>query len=185
LTCSLNSSLASSLNNSLASIPASPLTVRVCMPGDWRALKAVRLAALLDAPTAFGVTHASAAAYTDADWQQRAQSAAQRAYVLAFDGDMAVGLAAHAQASDGACHLLAMWVAPAWRGSDAASRLVALAKQRAMHAGHARMVLDVAPENARAAAFYQRQGFVFTSHREPLESHPHIVLQQMACQLQA
>ena len=173
------------MTSSLTSILASPLTVRVCTPGDWRALKAVRLAALLDAPTAFGVTHASAAAYADADWQQRAASAVQRAYVLAFDGDMAVGLAAHAQASDGACHLLAMWVAPAWRGSDAASRLVALAKQRAIAAGHASMVLDVAPENARAAAFYQRQGFVFLPHREPLESHPHILVQKMVCQLQA
>jgi len=176
--------LNNSLARSLASIPASPLTVRVCTPDDWRALKTVRLAALLDAPTAFGVTHASAAAYADADWQQRAASSAQRAYVLAFDGNNPVGIAAHAVSGEGECHLLAMWVAPAWRGSDAATRLVALVKQRAMAGGHARMVLDVAPENARAAAFYQRQGFVFTPHREPLASHPHIMLQQMACQLQ-
>lgn len=156
--------------------------VRVCTPADWRALKAVRLAALLDAPTAFGVSHASAAAYLDADWQRRADSADQRAYVLALDGETPVGLAAHAL-SDGACHLLAMWVAPQYRGSDVAARLVALVKQRAQAGGHAQIVLDVAPENARAVQFYQKQGFAFLPHSVPLESHPHILLQKMACQL--
>lgn len=163
----------------------SSLIVRACTPGDWRALKAVRLAALLDAPTAFGVSHASAAAYTDADWQQRADGSAQRTYVLAFDGDSPVGIAAHAVSGEGECHLLAMWVAPAWRGSNAATRLVALVKQRAMAGGHASIVLDVAPENARAAAFYRKQGFAFLPHWEPLESHPQIQVQKMTCPLQA
>lgn len=157
-------------------------SVRVCTPADWRALKTVRLAALLDAPTAFGVSHASAAAYLDADWQRRADSSAQRAYVLAWDGETPVGLAAHG-VSDGECHLLAMWVAPAFRGSDVAARLVALVKQRTRAGGHAQMVLEVAPENTRAVQFYQKQGFAFLPHWVPLESHPHILLQKMACPL--
>lgn len=156
--------------------------VRVCTPADWRALKTVRLAALADAPTAFGVSHASAANYLDADWQRRADSSDQRAYVLALDGETPVGLAAHAL-SGGECHLLAVWVAPSFRGGDTAARLVALVKQRAQAGGHAQILLGVAPENVRAVRFYQRQGFAFLPHWEPLESHPHILVQKMACQL--
>jgi RimJ/RimL family protein N-acetyltransferase len=40
-------------------------------------------------------------------------------------------------------------------------------------------VLDVSPDNARAAAFYKKQGFVFLPEWEALESHPHIQVQKM------
>ena len=39
--------------------------------------------------------------------------------------------------------------------------------------------LDVCPENARAAHFYLRQGFVFLDEWEALESHPDIWVQAM------
>lgn len=146
---------------------------------DWPALKATRLASLLDAPTAFGVSHASAAAYTDADWQQRAVSTAQRTFFLAFDGEQAIGIAAQVVAGNGACNLIAMWVRREYRGMAVAQGLVDAVKRQAVAAGHARLVLDVAPENARAAAFYQKQGFVFLPEWEALESHPHIQVQKM------
>jgi hypothetical protein len=38
------------------------MIIRPTTEDDWQALKAVRLAALLDAPTAFGVSHRTAAA---------------------------------------------------------------------------------------------------------------------------
>ena len=58
-------------------------------------------------------------------------------------------------------------------------------KQCAVNNGHARLVLDVAPENARAVTFYQKQGFVFLPEWEALESHPHIRVQKMEWQAAA
>ena len=155
------------------------IIIRRTDDADWPALKAARLAALLDAPTAFGASHASAAAFSDADWQQRALSTPQRTFFLAFDGEQAIGLAAQVVASNGECHLIAMWVQSEYRGMAVAQGLVEAVKQCAVNNGHARLVLDVAPENTRAAAFYQKQGFVFLPEWEALESHPHIRVQKM------
>ena len=153
--------------------------IRPTTASDWPALKAARLAALLDAPTAFGASHASAAAFSDADWQQRAVSTPQRTFFLAFDGEQAIGLAAQVVANNGECHLIAMWVQSKYRGMAVAQGLVEAVKQGAVNNGHARLVLDVAPENARAVTFYQKQGFVFLPEWEALESHPHIRVQKM------
>ena len=89
--------------------------IRATTASDWPALKATRLAALLDAPTAFGASHASAAGFSDADWQQRAVSTPQRTFFLAFDGEQAIGLAAQVVADNGECHLIAMWVQSEYR----------------------------------------------------------------------
>ena len=155
--------------------------LRICpaTAADWPALKSTRLAALLDAPTAFGASHASAAAFSDDDWLQRAIPTPQRTFFLAFDAEQAIGLAAQVAAGDGECHLIAMWVRSDYRGRDVAAALVDAVKQRAMDNGHARLVLDVAPENTRAAAFYEKQGFVFLPEWEALDSHPHIQVQKM------
>jgi len=158
---------------------ATSVTIRATQGPDWSALKAIRLAALQDAPTAFGVSHASAAAQTDEEWHERASSSAQRTFFLAWDGQQAVGIAAQVVSSVGECHLIAMWVDPAYRGMEVAAQLVDAVKQRALAGGHRRLVLDVAPENARSAAFYRKQGFVFLPEWEPLASHPHIQVQKM------
>lgn len=160
-------------------LTAASIRIRATSPHEWRALKAIRLAALLDAPTAFGVSHASAAAQADEEWLQRASSSAQRTFFLAWDGQQAVGIAAQVVNSQGECQLIAMWVDPAYRGMDVAAQLVDAVKQCAMAHGHHRLMLDVAPDNARAAAFYRKQGFVFLPEWEPLASHPHIQVQKM------
>ncbi|KKO64582.1 putative acetyltransferase [Janthinobacterium sp. KBS0711] len=155
------------------------IVIRPSSAADWPALKSTRLAALLDAPTAFGASHASAAGFSDADWQQRATSTPQRTFFLAFDGEHPIGLAAQVVAGNGECHLIAMWVHREYRGRNVAQGLVDAVKQCAVGNGHPRLVLDVAPENARAAAFYRKQGFVFLPAWEALESHPHIHVQKM------
>ncbi|WP_296948591.1 N-acetyltransferase [uncultured Massilia sp.] len=156
------------------------MLIRPTEEDDWQTLKTIRLAALRDAPTAFGVSYQSAAADSDARWKQRAASSSLPEFWLAFDGAEPVGLAGGGVDQAGRYHLIAMWVAPAARGSDAARRLVDAVKARAVARGHARVVLDVAPENGRAAGFYRREGFVFLDEREPLASHPHISVQRMA-----
>jgi hypothetical protein len=45
--------------------------VREAVPQDWQALCDIRLAALRDAPDAFGSTYEAQAAYVEADWQRR------------------------------------------------------------------------------------------------------------------
>lgn len=155
------------------------IVIRATEPDDWRDLRATRLAALLDAPTAFGASHASAAAFTDEDWQQRAVSTPQRTFVLAYAGGQPVGIAAHVNSGQSESSLQAMWVRLEYRGMDIATRLVTAVKQLCVTGGQSRLVLDVSPDNARATAFYRKQGFVFLPEWEPLDSHPHIQVQKM------
>ncbi|MGB9990005.1 GNAT family N-acetyltransferase [Massilia sp. SM-13] len=158
------------------------LTIRRTTEEDWASLKAVRLAALRDAPDAFGLSYATAAAWTEADWRERA--ACRRAeYALAFDGTQVVGMAGGLAGAGGEYELIGMWVDPACRGTSAAARLVDAIKRYASAAGHRRVVLAVAPANARAAAFYRRQGFSWLPERYPLDSNPDIELQKMSCAL--
>lgn len=155
------------------------MLIRHTTEQDWPVLKAVRLAALLDSPTAFGVTHASAAANSDEQWRDRAAARGPATYLLAFRGDSPVGMIGGVVSDAQEFNLIAMWLVPEHRGSGAAAALVEAMKQHAQVQGHRRVVLDVAPENARAAAFYARCGFTFLPRWEPLASHPHIQVQQM------
>jgi len=157
------------------------MIIRPTCEADWEALKSIRLAALLDAPTAFGVSHQTAAAYTEAEWRERA-AVGGTAFWLAFDDDgKPVGMIGGAVDGQGHYNLIGMWVVPAQRGSGAARQLVDAVKAHARERGHRRIVLDVAPENTRAARFYLNQGFVFIDEWEPLASHPAIRVQKMVC----
>jgi ribA/ribD-fused uncharacterized protein len=153
--------------------------IRYTKEEDWHELKRVRLAALLDAPQAFGVSHASALAYTDEAWRDRAAGRGQARFILAFDGEEAVGIVGHVPIDQQELELIAMWVAPSQRGTPLATQLVDAVKSHAAAQAYRRILLDVAPANQRAAAFYQKLGFTFLPEWEPLESHPHIQLQKM------
>ena len=155
------------------------ITIRSTKEEDWEELKKIRLAALLDAPTAFGVSHATAMANTDLQWRDRAAGRGQALFTLAFMNDCAVGMVAHLSSSLSGCNLIAMWVAPEWRGTATATRLVESVKAHALSQGCARVVLEVVPSNLRAVAFYRKQGFSFLPEWEVLESHPHIQIQKM------
>ncbi|MGE8154504.1 GNAT family N-acetyltransferase [Pseudomonas vancouverensis] len=154
------------------------MDIRSTQVKDWMLLKQIRLAALQDAPTAFGVTYQTAADYSDEQWQTRAASNGTQ-FWLAFEGDRAVGMIGAAASNANRYNLIGMWVEPAARGSSAATRLVGAVKARAMERGFDRVFLDVSPDNARASNFYLKQGFVYLDEWEPLESHPHIRVQTM------
>jgi ribosomal protein S18 acetylase RimI-like enzyme len=155
------------------------MIIRSTTEEDWEVLKEIRLASLLDTPTAFGVTHASAAANSEAQWRDRAAGRGPAQFLLAFvDGDV-VGMVAGVVSERQEFNLIAMWVRHQYRGTPVAASLVESMKAHAASTGHARVVLDVSPHNERAAAFYRKQGFSFLPEWEPLASHPEIMLQKM------
>ena len=71
------------------------IVVRRVRPGEGAALRDVRLAALADAPSAFGSTYAEESLLTSEDWAARASAASsgpQRATLFAVADDAIVGL---------------------------------------------------------------------------------------------
>jgi RimJ/RimL family protein N-acetyltransferase len=155
------------------------MEVRLTEAKDWMLLKQVRLAALSNTPTAFGVSYETAAAYTDAQWQERASAATGTEFWLAFIDGKPVGMIGGGISQKNRFNLIGMWAEPSVRGSGIASRLVEAVKSRALQKGHDCIFLDVSPDNARATNFYLREGFVFVDEWEPLASHPHITVQTM------
>lgn len=136
--------------------------VRRVEAGEWTTLRAVRLAALADAPEAFGSTLAREEAFGEAEWRRRATTPV----FIAWRAGEAVGLVSVIRRQDGAgtasgpeWHLMSMWVSPDARGSGAADLLVSAAVETARAGGAERVTLWVADGNDRARAFYVRNGF--------------------------
>jgi len=154
------------------------MVVRETLVDDWRELRRVRLESLLDAPEAFGQTHAATLALSDAEWQRRADGRTLLKYFAAFDGSQAIGLAAGASA-DAAYELISMWLHPSHRGTGIAADLVRAVAHHGLASGHPRIGLEVAMSNTRAWRCYHRCGFRFTGRVAPMSGRPDVELHRM------
>jgi ribosomal protein S18 acetylase RimI-like enzyme len=144
--------------------------VRRAQPGDWVAVRAVRLAALADAPGAFGSTIERELAFDEAEWRRRA---ARTPTFIAWRGDEPVGLVAVVARPDGdgagpgrEWELVSMWVSPDARGGGSADQLVSAVVEVVKAESAGQLTLWVADGNARARAFYVRAGFRPTGIRQ-------------------
>ena len=150
-----------------------PVQVRRLQPGEWETLRAVRLAALADAPQAFGSTVEREQAFDEAEWRRRATNSHN---FIAWRGDEPVGQVTVIGRGDGAgpdsrreWELVGMWVSPDARGSGSADLLVAAAAEAVQAEAAEHLILWVADGNARARAFYLRAGFRPTGVRQRFE----------------
>ncbi len=142
------------------------LGIRRLAAGDWAAFREARLAALRDAPEAFGSTAADAEKLDEQAWRRRLK---QRVVFLAEVSDGAVGLVAGIEGDQpGEAELISMWVAPGWRGTGVGDRLVEAVLAWAMGEGFTSVGLWVAMGNARAERLYARQGFAATGRVQPM-----------------
>lgn len=136
--------------------------VLVLTSGDWRLWRHLRLAALAEAPGAFGSTFAewSGSGDTDARWRARLAGVGLN-LVLTVGGEPLGMVSATAHNADGEVELISLWVAPARRGrgvgDEAVQQVAAWACNQ--HPGDA-LVLSVKTDNGRARALYERHGFV-------------------------
>lgn len=148
------------------------MKVRRADPDEWATVRDVRLAALADAPDAFGSTLAREADRGEPQWRCRIRA---WPWFLAWRAGRPAGLVAAVpdQAASGppaggrrAWHLVSMWVSPQARGHGVADLLIATVMEHAEAAGAPRVTLWVALGNSRARAFYQRMGFTPTGRRQ-------------------
>jgi len=149
------------------------INVREAGPEDWEVLREVRLAALAEAPYAFGSTYAREAAFTEEKWRGRLASRAVTFFAFAAglaDGKPA-GLAGVYE-EDGSADLVSMWVRPGARGLGVGETLVVSAAGWARARDHDTLYLWVTESNEAACKLYERCGFTPTGERQPLPSDP-------------
>jgi ribosomal protein S18 acetylase RimI-like enzyme len=146
--------------------------VRVAVADEWELVRDVRLAALREAPYAFGSTYAREASFTQAQWRGRLGSDRSVTFLaeLPDRGELA-GLAG-VYLEDGMADLVSMWVRPAARGSGAGQALVEAAADWAKARDHDTLYLWVTETNTAARRLYERCGFRPTGERQPLPSDP-------------
>ena len=144
---------------------------------DATSLQQVRLAALLEAPSAFGSTYQAEANRPDAEWLQRAGVGSRGSDTATFfaqvDGDI-VGLVGgyRKQPSSPTVELVSLWVAPRVRGRGVGGLLVDAVTGWATQTGATSVLLWVTSGNTPAEHLYRSKGFIATGEVQPLPSDP-------------
>jgi len=147
------------------------LTVRHVLAGEHDQLRALRLAALLADPDAFGTTHARTLGLPAQRWRtqaQQSQSGTQSRTFIVVDADGTwVGMALVRADDDrpGAAMLNGMWVASSARGQGAAALLCDACAGWARAHDFSELVLAVVVTNAQALRAYERAGFEVISRQ--------------------
>ena len=160
------------------------MDVRRIEVGEGERLRAIRLAALRDAPGAFGATEAGDAARPPRDWDMLgggpgAVFVARRPRRSDWEGMAGVHLP-----EDGGAKLWGMWVAPSARGRGLGSALaravIGWTRDRALE----RLTLSVSDAATGAERLYRTLGFARTGVARPLESNPSLTQHELALELE-
>ncbi len=131
---------------------------------DWERLRLVRLAALLDAPEAFGTRHEDVLTWPEATWREQIR---RLATFVAAEDDRDVGMVRgirHADLDD-ATYLISMWVDPSARRKGVGSALIGEIGVWTLGIGRRRVFLDVRTQNVGAARLYRANGFAPTGEQ--------------------
>ena len=149
-------------------------TVRALQAHEWPLYRDLRLAALRDAPDAFGSTLAREEAFPEQEWITRlaAGAASPRDYPMVAEEDSgrAIGLGwVRLEPSDSSTAMLyQVWIHPDARRRRVGMMLLDSAVQWAREAGARTLMLHVALGPESAIAFYHRAGFVERGECSPL-----------------
>lgn len=141
------------------------LDVQVLTPDSWRTYQEVRLAALREAPYAFGSTWELESELNEEGWRE---GLSKRTQFVAISEEVVVGTAGGISDDGRTAHLVSMWVDPRWRGQGVGDRLVKVVLDWARNAGFEEVRLWVADGNREAERLYTRNGFGRTDAVQPI-----------------
>ena len=139
-------------------------TIRRIQAGETDLYKQIRLAALKEAPYAFGSTYDSALERSDESWRAQVESSAQgsdRATFIAFSDNVPIGIAALYRDKEkrDTGELLQVWVRPEFRGTRVIWDLMDEIFQWAAENNFDEVIAGVTKENTRALKLYAKYGF--------------------------
>jgi GNAT superfamily N-acetyltransferase len=148
------------------------IEIRRIRVGEWSELRSLRLAALRDAPLAFGSTYERELGYVPHRWERWAADAATGAeYIaVAVDGPRWVATARGSvdHGDPSSAFLTAVFVAPGWRTRGLGRAVSAAAVDWARQRGLDSIRLHVADWNDPARRLYESLGFQPTGATEHL-----------------
>ncbi|MBV1850090.1 GNAT family N-acetyltransferase [Catellatospora tritici] len=146
------------------------IEIQVLTPDDWPLWRELRLAALAEAPSAFGSTLADWTGPGDREdrWRARLELPGSHNLIARLDGQP-VGMAGGVPGEQpGHTELISMWVSPAGRGKGVADALITEVAAWSRTQGVPELRLMVAVDNAPALALYRRCGFAQTGHEQAM-----------------
>src|SRR5690349_19820586 len=152
---------------------AQPIQVIPARPEHLERSRALRLAALSDAPDAFTSTLAQERDQPPAFWRERLgrpRTTTLLAMTAIEGAERDVGLAVVAPYDEKleVAGLYSVWVAPEARGKGVGDALMKAAIAQARAFGFRRLVLDVGDYNTTAIQLYARHGFAPTGRTSTL-----------------
>ncbi|MEU5208690.1 GNAT family N-acetyltransferase [Streptomyces sp. NPDC020742] len=140
------------------------IELQVLTADDWRTWRTLRLAALAEAPYAFGSTLADWQGAGDREerWRGRLALPGSHNLLALLDGEPAGMVSGVPGPRDGVVELISLWVGTAARGRGVGDRLVEAVLAWAEQARAQAVRLAVTPVNTHATALYRRHGFTDT-----------------------
>ncbi len=157
--------------------------VRRIRSEDWDSLRTLRLAALKDAPLAFGSTFArenDSASLKWKNWALRGATGTHEAiYVAVNEPGQLIGMIG-AYPEEERAFIWGMWVHPTYRGRGIGGELLDDIVSWLTSARRSRdILLEVNPSQEVALRLYRGHGFVSTGRTRPLGHHPPAIVEEM------
>lgn len=152
--------------------------IRTLSVDDWELYKSLRLASLLESPSAFGSTFKSASDLSSCDWKLKLDLATHKNKALPLvaevDGEphgLVWGVIHDAHSTS--AHIYQMWVKAESRGQGVGRLLLRALIAWATELRLNSLYLTVNQDNSAAISFYESIGFSFTvTSSENLQSKP-------------
>jgi ribosomal protein S18 acetylase RimI-like enzyme len=144
--------------------------VREISADDWELMRDVRLAALAEAPDAFGSSYAREIAFGEEQWRGRISDRSVTFFAYTDPAEAPAGLAG-VYIEDGVADIVSMWVRPGNRGKKIGEALVEAAASWAKARDFRTLYLWVTDTNDAARRLYERCGFTATGEQQPLPSN--------------
>ena len=133
------------------------ITTKALSIDEWPEWRSLRLAALVDAPGAFGSGLADWSDAPDQRWRSRLRDVPLNV-IAHLDGEP-VGQVSGTETETGVVELISMWVAPHARGVGVGDALIGSVVSWARSRGASRVELDVKKSNDPARRLYERNRF--------------------------